>query len=68
MGRDACTSPVKSTLEGAWGMYLGWSCLCHKTTCNAPRHAVERLPFHVWMALAQSGPHSRPEDDEQSML
>jgi hypothetical protein len=49
-------------------MYLGWSCLCHKTTCNAPRHAVERLPFHVWMALAQSGPHSRPEDDEQSML
>lgn len=35
---------------------------------NAPRRAVERLPFHVWMALAQAGPHIRPEGDEQALL
>ncbi len=35
---------------------------------NAPRRAVERLPFHVWMALAQAGPHMRPEGDEQAIL
>lgn len=35
---------------------------------NAPRRAVERLPFHVWMALAQAGPHMRPEGDEQGLL
>jgi len=34
----------------------------------APRRAVERLPFHVWMALAQAGPHLRPEGDEQGRL
>lgn len=34
----------------------------------APRRAVERLPFHVWMALAQAGPHMRPEGDEQGLL
>lgn len=35
---------------------------------SAPRRAVERLPFHVWMALAQVGPHLRPEGDEQAIL
>lgn len=35
---------------------------------SAPRRAVERLPFHVWMALAQVGPHMRPEGDEQAIL
>jgi hypothetical protein len=35
---------------------------------SAPRRAVERLPFHVWMALAQGGPHMRPEGDEQAVL
>jgi hypothetical protein len=35
---------------------------------SAPRRAVERLPFHVWMALAQAGPHMRPEGDEQGLL
>uniref|UniRef100_UPI003F72FF54 hypothetical protein n=1 Tax=Hydrogenophaga sp. TaxID=1904254 RepID=UPI003F72FF54 len=35
---------------------------------SAPRRAVERLPFHVWMALAQAGPHMRPEGDEQAIL
>lgn len=35
---------------------------------EAPRRAVERLPFHVWMALARSGPAVRPEDDAQSLL
>lgn len=35
---------------------------------EAPRRAVERLPFHVWMALARSGPALRPEDDAQSLL
>ena len=33
---------------------------------NAPRRAIERLPFHVWMALAQAGPHMRSEGDAQS--
>lgn len=35
---------------------------------NAPRRAVERLPFHMWMALAQAGPHIRSEGDEQARL
>lgn len=35
---------------------------------SAQRRAVERLPFHVWMALAQAGPHIRPEGDEQALL
>lgn len=35
---------------------------------NAPRRSVERLPFHVWMALAQAGPHVRPEDNKQALL
>ncbi len=35
---------------------------------NAPRRAVERLPFPVWMALAQAGPHIRPEGNEQALL
>ena len=35
---------------------------------SAPRRAVERLPFHVWMALAQAGPHMRPEGYEQGIL
>lgn len=35
---------------------------------SAPRRAVERLPFHVWMALAQAGPHIRLEGDEQALL
>lgn len=34
----------------------------------APRRAVERLPFHVWMALAQAGPHVRWEGGEQGRL
>jgi hypothetical protein len=28
---------------------------------EAPRRALERLPFHVWMALAQAGPVEREE-------
>ena len=35
---------------------------------EAPRRAIERLPFHVWMALARSGPAVRPQDDAQSLL
>lgn len=35
---------------------------------NAPRRAVERLPFHVWMALAKAGPHMRSEREEQGLL
>lgn len=35
---------------------------------EAPRRPVERLPFHVWMALARAGPAVRPEDDAQSLL
>ncbi|MDO9435267.1 hypothetical protein [Hydrogenophaga sp.] len=35
---------------------------------EAPRRALDRLPFHVWMALARSGPAVRLEDDAQSLL
>lgn len=35
---------------------------------EAPRRAVPHLPFHVWMALARSGPAVRLEDDAQSLL
>lgn len=35
---------------------------------EAPRRALDRLPFHVWMALARSGPAVRLEDDTQSLL
>jgi len=35
---------------------------------EAPRRPIERLPFHVWMALARSGPAVRLEDDAQSLL
>ena len=37
-------------------------------TRSAPRRSIERLPFHVWMALAQAGPHIRLDSDEQAML
>lgn len=30
---------------------------------EAPRRAVQRLPFHVWMSLARSGPAWRDEDE-----
>ena len=32
---------------------------------EAPRRAVERLPFHVWMTLAKAEPALRPDDTEQ---
>ena len=35
---------------------------------SAPRRAMERLPFHVWMALAQASPHIWLDADEQRML
>ena len=35
---------------------------------EAPRRAIEHLPFHVWMALARTGPAVRLEDDAQSLL
>lgn len=35
---------------------------------NAPRRAIEHLPFHVWMALAQAGPCMRSEGDHQGLL
>ncbi|WP_137920997.1 hypothetical protein [Hydrogenophaga sp. 2FB] len=35
---------------------------------EAPRRALDRLPFHVWMALARSGPAVRLEDEAQSLL
>jgi hypothetical protein len=35
---------------------------------EAPRRVMSQLPFHVWMALARSGPAVRPEDDAQSLL
>lgn len=35
---------------------------------EAPRRAVDRLPFHVWMALARSGPAVRVDDEAQSLL
>jgi hypothetical protein len=35
---------------------------------EAPRRAVQQLPFHVWMSLAQAGPAARPEGDAQAGL
>jgi hypothetical protein len=35
---------------------------------EAPRRAVERLAFHVWMSLAQAGPAVRPEGNPQAGL
>lgn len=35
---------------------------------EAPRRAVERLPFHVWMALAKAGPAWREDDPSQQAL
>lgn len=37
-----------------------------KVAREAPRKAVEQLPFHVWMALAKAGPAVREEDRSQS--
>lgn len=33
---------------------------------EAPRRAVEQLPFHVWMALAKAGPAVREEERAQA--
>lgn len=35
---------------------------------EAPRRAMERLPFHVWMALAKAGPAWREDDPTQHAL
>lgn len=35
---------------------------------EAPRRAVERLPFHLWMSLAQAMPVPRPDDPVQTMF
>lgn len=35
---------------------------------EAPRRAVERLPFHVWMALARSGPAWRDDEAGQQAV
>lgn len=35
---------------------------------EAPRRAMERLPFHVWMALAKAGPAWREDDPSQHAL
>ncbi len=32
----------------------------------APRKALEKLPFHVWMALAKATPAARGDGDEQA--
>lgn len=34
----------------------------------APSRAIEKLPFHVWMALAKATPEARTGNDAQSML
>jgi hypothetical protein len=33
---------------------------------EAPRRAVERLPFHVWMTLAKAEPAARSDDTDQT--
>jgi hypothetical protein len=35
---------------------------------EAPRRAMERLPFHVWMALARAGAPWREDDSSQQAL
>ena len=37
-----------------------------KVAREAPRRAVEQLPFHVWIALAKAGPAVREEDRLQA--
>ena len=39
-----------------------------KVAREAPRRAMERLPFHVWMALAKAGPAWREDEASQVML
>ena len=34
----------------------------------APRKALEKLPFHVWMALAKATPVARGDGDEQAVF
>ena len=34
----------------------------------APRRALEKLPFHVWMSLAKAGPAVRGGEEEQEHL
>ncbi|MBT9551535.1 MAG: hypothetical protein IV088_11840 [Hydrogenophaga sp.] len=39
-----------------------------KVAREAPRRAMERLPFHVWMALAKAGPAWREDEVAQLSL
>jgi hypothetical protein len=39
-----------------------------KIAREAPRRAMDRLPFHVWMALAKAGPAWREDDPLQQAL
>ncbi len=34
----------------------------------APRRPVERLPFHVWMALARATPQLPPDDAQGALV
>jgi hypothetical protein len=34
----------------------------------APRRAIERLPFALWMALAKATPCAKPDDETQGLL
>lgn len=69
LGEDAKGRPIAKPEEvptecGVLQMELGMLVVAR----SAPRRAVERLAFQVWMALAQAGPHMRPEGDEQAIL
>jgi hypothetical protein len=66
LGQDAKGRPIGAPEEipGECGVMLMEGGVL-KVAREAPRRAMERLPFHVWMALAKAGPAWREEEAAQ---
>jgi len=69
LGQDAKGRPIGAPEEipGECGVMLMEGGVL-KVAREAPRRAMERLPFHVWMALAKAGPAWREEEVAQQPL
>lgn len=69
LGQDARGRPIgdPSEIPAECGVMLVEAGVL-RTAREAPRRAMERLPFHVWMALAKAGPAWREEDPSQQAL
>ena len=66
LGRDAKGRPIASPEEvpPECGV-MQWEADDRLAVLRpAPRRTVERLPFHVWMALARATPLPPPEDEQ----